>query len=720
MNTFDAGDVSLENPFGEEPRTGFASPSEIARLAGVGPSTVSNWRRRHPDFPAPAAGSDARPLFDWAEVRAWLASSDRANEPSAEPLRGMRDFTSTLRAALPGREMFEIVSPVIVLLHLARMAADVGRLPAAAGGAVVPPEISNQAVEELANPGLPLTRFQVWLRDTEPSLFDLVRSPQVDDDGSVRANVADALRTTTDLTAAYDGLLQKHQEVLSSQLAHSSPQLLADLCQRIALPTAELLLDPAVGFGMQVLALASAGATAIGMDVSDGSGYVFRQRALLRNVRADFYRTNAFESESVAPIRADIVVAQPPFGQRFEPLEAHKQGDRFQFGIPQSSDAELAWLELAISFLSPTGEAYVLTTNRPTFQTTPVAKQIRSELVRRGSLRAVIALPGGVLPDTSISTTLWILGRPKANLERGVLMIDASEVRHRELLDFIADAVKLWRTANKDKAQSPARVVPQLELLQGDCVLVPRRWVLVDEGRDADHLLHRADRALAEVRIALSTIGSASDVQVSLADGSVSHRTIGELVGVRALKVFNARSVSGKSSDAAERGYRVVRESDFTSAGRLKIDGSPIYLPEDAGQGNMVLLRAGDVVVYFAKKEVRAVVWTESEPAVIGGNLRLIRLAEGQSEIDPEFLAACIGAVQNQRFVVGSAMPHLNLNEFEIPVLPLAQQRRTGRGLDRLARLEAELREASVKVATARRAMADLAATGHADFSEGQ
>ena len=49
--------------------------AEISRLAGVTRATVSNWRRRHPDFPAPAGGTEASPAYDVAEVRAWLAAS---------------------------------------------------------------------------------------------------------------------------------------------------------------------------------------------------------------------------------------------------------------------------------------------------------------------------------------------------------------------------------------------------------------------------------------------------------------------------------------------------------------------------------------------------------------------------------------------------------------------------------------------------------------------
>ena len=59
---------------------------EIARIAKVTRAAVSNWRRRYPDFPAPAGGTDRNPLFALADVDAWLARHDKGTEVSPEVL----------------------------------------------------------------------------------------------------------------------------------------------------------------------------------------------------------------------------------------------------------------------------------------------------------------------------------------------------------------------------------------------------------------------------------------------------------------------------------------------------------------------------------------------------------------------------------------------------------------------------------------------------------
>src|SRR5690348_9262072 len=66
--------------------------AEISRIAGVTRATVSNWRRRHEDFPGPSGGTESSPLYDLESVRAWLAS--RGHASAATPSEELR---TTLR-----------------------------------------------------------------------------------------------------------------------------------------------------------------------------------------------------------------------------------------------------------------------------------------------------------------------------------------------------------------------------------------------------------------------------------------------------------------------------------------------------------------------------------------------------------------------------------------------------------------------------------------------
>ena len=78
------------------PRPAQVTAAEISRLAGVTRATVSNWRRRHPDFPAPSGGTETSPAYDLNAVRSWLSA--RGQLPATSPADDLR---TALRTSAP-------------------------------------------------------------------------------------------------------------------------------------------------------------------------------------------------------------------------------------------------------------------------------------------------------------------------------------------------------------------------------------------------------------------------------------------------------------------------------------------------------------------------------------------------------------------------------------------------------------------------------------------
>ncbi|WP_374120112.1 helix-turn-helix transcriptional regulator, partial [Streptomyces sp. LS1784] len=90
--------------------------AEIARLAGVGRAAVSNWRRRHPDFPRPVGGTDASPAFALDEVESWLRAQGKIAELPL--LERVWQLVDTLRdpAGHPAAPLVE-AGALLLLLH---------------------------------------------------------------------------------------------------------------------------------------------------------------------------------------------------------------------------------------------------------------------------------------------------------------------------------------------------------------------------------------------------------------------------------------------------------------------------------------------------------------------------------------------------------------------------------------------------------------------------
>ncbi|MFC8014886.1 helix-turn-helix domain-containing protein [Streptomyces cinereoruber] len=84
--------------------------AEAARMAGVGRATVVNWRRRHDDFPAPAAGTDVHPRFERSAVVAWLLAHGKIPVPAGVPSAAL-----TLWSGDTGERRFRLDDPVLEL-----------------------------------------------------------------------------------------------------------------------------------------------------------------------------------------------------------------------------------------------------------------------------------------------------------------------------------------------------------------------------------------------------------------------------------------------------------------------------------------------------------------------------------------------------------------------------------------------------------------------------
>ncbi len=115
-------------------------------------------------------------------------------------------------------------------------------------------------------------------------------------------------------------------------------------------------------------------------------------------------------ADAFPDLRADVVVANFPFGIHDWGHDRLAYDPRWAYGLPPRTEPELAWVQHALAHLSPGGTAAVLMP--PAAALRPAGRRIRAELVRRGALRAVIALPAGLMPPTGLGLHIWVLTQP--------------------------------------------------------------------------------------------------------------------------------------------------------------------------------------------------------------------------------------------------------------------------------------------------------------------
>ncbi len=178
---------------------------------------------------------------------------------------------------------------------------------------------------------------------------------------------------------------------------------------------------------------------------------------------------DSFHRDLHPDLKADYVLANPPFNDSDWRGELLKNDKRWKFGIPPPGNANFAWVQHFIHHLAPTGLAGFVLANGSMSSNQSNEGEIRKNIIEDDIVDCMVALPGQLFYSTQIPVCLWFIARDKKNGRfrdhRGhVLFIDARKMGmlidriHRELSDDdiqkIAGTYHTWRG---DKLPSPAR-----------------------------------------------------------------------------------------------------------------------------------------------------------------------------------------------------------------------------------------------------------------------
>ncbi|MFB6477979.1 N-6 DNA methylase [Streptomyces virginiae] len=374
------------------------SGSEIARLAGVTRAAVSNWRRRYEDFPAPRGGGVNSPLFAFTEVQAWLEKQHKGQDVSDEVR-----LWQAVRAAY-GEETVAGVADIARRLAHAEPTPD---LPADA------------------------------VRLSE----ELVRS------GSA-VSVVEALATRITDSVGRSGSDHVTSERILRALRHLAGTL----------PAEATVLDPACGIGTLLLTVGPRhGLKRFGQEREPNGARLAQLRADLGGQVDVHVRVgDSLCADRWPQVRADLVVCDPPVGVTDWGREALLLDSRWEFGTPPKAEGELAWLQHAYAHSAPGGRVLMVMPASVAYR--KAGRRIRAELVRRGVLTQVVALPGGVAASHALPVHVWQLTRPlntgdaatavrlvdlTANHPDGPLDPAPHQVVDAPLVDLLDDAVDL-------------------------------------------------------------------------------------------------------------------------------------------------------------------------------------------------------------------------------------------------------------------------------------
>ena len=263
----------------------------------------------------------------------------------------------------------------------------------------------------------------------------------------------------------------------------------------------------------------------------------------IRGIEGRIEHGDTFHNDRHADVKADYILANPPFNISDWGGERLRDDNRWKYGGPPAGNANFAWVQHIIHHLAPTGLAGFVLANGSMSSNQSGEGEIRKNIIEADLVDCMIALPGQLFYSTQIPACLWFLARDKRNHRfrdrRGeVLFIDTRKLgvmadrTHRELTDAeiarIARTYHAWRGSpvNSSPSTGEDRDGGEYRDVAGFCksatldeirkhghVLTPGRYVGAeaqeDDGEPFEKKMKRLTTTLREQQIEAAKLDAA-------------------------------------------------------------------------------------------------------------------------------------------------------------------------------------------------------------------
>lgn len=237
----------------------------------------------------------------------------------------------------------------------------------------------------------------------------------------------------------------------------------------------------------------------------------------IRGIDSNIQWGDSFTDDKHRDLKADYILANPPFNDKDWKAELLEDDLRWKYGIPPKRNANFAWVQNFIHHLSPKGIAGFVLANGSMSASGQEGK-IREKIVKADLVDCMVALPSQLFYNTGIPACLWFLSRDKSNGQfrnrsGEILFIDARKMghmadrTHRELTDedvqVIASVYHAWRgeRGEYEDVRGFYKSVELDEVKKHDYILTPGRYVgFAEEEEDTEEFEEKMQRFTKQLR----------------------------------------------------------------------------------------------------------------------------------------------------------------------------------------------------------------------------
>jgi len=234
----------------------------------------------------------------------------------------------------------------------------------------------------------------------------------------------------------------------------------------------------------------------------------------IRGIEADLggYNADTFHNNLHPTLRADYIMANPPFNLSDWNGGALDNDVRWKYGLPPSGNANFAWLQHMISHLAPNGKLGMVLANGSLSSQSGGEGEIRRKIIEDDLVEGIIAMPTQLFYTTGIPVSLWFISRNKKQKGK-TLFIDARKMgtmvnrRLREMtmedITKIAAAFEAFNDGTLEEVKGFCAAANLEDIAKHDYILTPGRYVgieeLEDDGEPFEEKMARLTGELSEM-----------------------------------------------------------------------------------------------------------------------------------------------------------------------------------------------------------------------------
>ena len=412
------------------------SLKDIADLTEMKSSAaVSNWRRRHEDFPAPRLETPAGALFDFEEIQDWLLATKRIPLP-IPPAKLLWNLAGSLRRWWEPAQIVRIIIALLVYLEAGDRDNEI-RVDAESKWESVSKLEERVLIPRLVKAALDIESENPQLRWLMlPTLKAANDVPSQSFVNLIRILETSAVEKGSRATLLEAALTWKDQS--SRFLAETStPKEIQNLLAEIAARRGRVVLDPAVGEGGLLRMVSTISHREgvehayLGFEGHRETLEICRAGFFLLGTDAELHIADSLNEHDPLGVQADLVVCHPPYGVSGWANANAARDPRWVFGIPSPNSSDFAWMQTVVQSLRPGGVGLILL---PKSSASVEGRDgaIRQAMLKAGAIVGCVLLPGWIQRNISNSPILWVLKRPEEGTPPAskVLLVDASTMEH--------------------------------------------------------------------------------------------------------------------------------------------------------------------------------------------------------------------------------------------------------------------------------------------------